>query len=175
MAEGTAVSAYGTDLSGTFANRPTNAPAGITYWATDTEQFYVSQGGNVWSEIGTPAAGVGGATIAVGTEAANVINVAIQLEQPDGTDLATIGVVDVYLSDDSGGDGVATTAPTGGIAIGTDGAVLASVVTNKVLKVSSESDGDIDLDITDTGTPTFYLVVVLPNGEKVISGAITFA
>lgn len=176
MAEGIAVSNYGTDLAGTAANRPGNAPAGITYFATDTEEFSVSQGGNVWTSIqGTKAVSIGGATITVGAEATNVINVAIQLEQPDGTDLATIGVVHAYLSDSAAGDGVSTTAPTGGVALGTDGNILVEFTADKIFLLQSEADGDIDIDITDTGTPTFYLVVVLPSGEKVISGAITFA
>jgi len=175
MAEGTAVSQYGTDLSGTAANRPSNVPAGLTYFSTDTEQFSISQGGNVWSDIGAPAAGVAGVTITVGAEAANVVNVALQLEQADGSDLATIGVVEAYLSDDSGGDGITATAPSGGEAIGTDGSILASIVANKYWKLSSESDGDIDLDFTEAGTATWYLVVILPNGSKVISDALTFA
>lgn len=175
MAEGIAVSKYGTDLAGTAANRPSNAPAGLTYFATDTEQFSVSQGNNVWSDINAPAAAVGGATITVGTEAADVINVGIQLTQPDGTDLATIGIVTVYLSDDSGGDGVTATAPSGGTAIGTDGSILAELTTGKMWTLNSEADGDIDLDLTEVGTPTFYLVVVLPTGGKVVSDAITFA
>jgi len=41
--------------------------------------------------------------------------------------------------------------------------------------VISEADGDIDVDITDSGTPTMYLVLVLPNGKLAVSDAITFA
>lgn len=177
MAEGIAVSSAGTDLAGTLANRPSNAPAGITYWATDTRQLYVSTGsGDNWDEVGSPGTGVADASITVGAEASgNVITCAIQLKEADGTDLATIGVVDVYVSDSATGDGVAASAPNGGMAAGTDGAVVASIVANKVLKMSSEADGDIDVQITDSGTPTFYLVVVLPDGTKVVSSAITFA
>jgi hypothetical protein len=36
-------------------------------------------------------------------------------------------------------------------------------------------DGDIDVTITDTGTPTMYLNLVLPDGSIATSGAITFA
>jgi hypothetical protein len=39
----------------------------------------------------------------------------------------------------------------------------------------SEVDGDIDIDIEDAGTPTFYLVARLPCGGLTISDAITFA
>jgi hypothetical protein len=110
----------------------------------------------------------------VGTEAANVINVAIQLNDPEGKALEEVGVLDFYLADDAAGLTPSTTAPTGGIAIGTDGALIESV-DNLSGTMISEADGDIDIDITDTGTPTFYLVCRLPSGGLAISPAITFA
>lgn len=39
----------------------------------------------------------------------------------------------------------------------------------------SESDGDIDISISESGAKTMYLVLVMPNGRLVVSGAITFA
>jgi len=45
----------------------------------------------------------------------------------------------------------------------------------KSFQLVSESDGDIDIDISESSTPTFYLVVVLANGDLVVSDAITFA
>lgn len=116
---------------------------------------------------------VASATFVVGAEAANVINVAVQLKDAAGTDMATRVCLPWYLSGDANGDSLAT-APTGGIAIGTDG-LLIETLDNQAGLVTSEADGDIDVDITDTGTPTMYLVLVLPNGSLAISGAITFA
>lgn len=115
------------------------------------------------------------ATITVGSEAANVINVAIQLETAKAqAALAERGAIMAYLSDDANGDSLTATAPTGGVAIGTDG-LLITVVTNKAFWLTSEADGDIDIDITDTGTPTFYLILVMPDGRLKASGVITFA
>lgn len=114
------------------------------------------------------------ATIVVGTEATNIINVAIQLKDAGGADLAVRGSVGFYLADDANGDTLSSTAPNGGMAIGTDGAMI-EWAANLSGQLISESDGDIDIDITDTGTPTFYLIVVLPDGSLVASGAITFA
>lgn len=62
MAEGIAVSNYGTDLSGTLANRPTKAPAGVLYYATDTREAFISLGGGSW--IPLPPAVSGTITIA---------------------------------------------------------------------------------------------------------------
>ena len=113
------------------------------------------------------------ATITVGTEDTNVVNVAIQLTDGNGDDLANVAAVYFYISDDSGGDGVAATAPAGGIAIGTDGKI-AQVVSGKAGWLISEADGDIDIDVTETGTDTFYLVLILPSGETVVSSALSF-
>lgn len=110
----------------------------------------------------------------IGAEAANVINVACQLKSRNG-EYAQRGAVQFYLSDDANGDSLAATAPSGGIAIGTDGVVLTEHTANKHLTAVSESDGDIDFDITEVGVDTWYLIAVLPNGELRASGAITFA
>jgi hypothetical protein len=49
---GIGVSKYGTDMSGLAADIPSNAVAGDTYYATDTDAFYVSKGDGTWSSIG---------------------------------------------------------------------------------------------------------------------------
>lgn len=113
------------------------------------------------------------ATITVGTETSNAINVAIQL-QSGGEDLYESGVVHAYLSDNSDGSTLAASAPDGGWAIGTDG-LLIPVVANKAAILVSESDGDIDVTITESTAKTFYVVVILPSGRVVVSDAVTFA
>lgn len=125
------------------------------------------------SPIGTPA-------ITVGEEDANVINVAIQLKDAAGNDLAARGAILAYLSDDANGDSVCATKPSTDWAIGTDGLLLAMTGgedasdTGLVAHLISESDGDIDIDITNTTADTFYLILVMPDGTLVASDAITF-
>lgn len=115
------------------------------------------------------------AVITVGAEAGNVINVSIQLKaDKNRINLAARRVLDIYLADAATGAAIIATAPSSGIAIGTSGAVLASVVANKYLKVVSTAAGLIDFNITEAGAKTLYLVVVMPNGRQVVSGAITF-
>lgn len=115
------------------------------------------------------------ATITVGAEATNAINVAVQFTDRDnGNEIGERVAVPFYLADDAAGDTPATTAPNGGIAIGTDGALIELAANLSGLAVS-ESDGDLDITLTDTGTPTFYLILVMPDGKLVPSGAITFA
>lgn len=122
---------------------------------------------------GAPASAT---TLTVGTEGGGgtTINVAIQLKNANSVDLAVRGSVLAYLSNDANGDAIATSAPSGGWAIGTDG-LLIPVVTNKAAQLVSEADGDIDITLTEAGVATWYLILVLPNGLLKASLAITFA
>ena len=124
--------------------------------------------------LGDNVVQVTGATIVVGAEAADVINVTIQFTDADGNDMALPVAVKWYHADDAAGLDPTTTAQDGGTAIGTDGALIESVA-NLSGTMISEADGDVDIDVTDAGTFTTYLVLVMPNGSLVISGAITHA
>lgn len=119
--------------------------------------------------------GVADADFTIGAEAANSINVAIQLKDADGNDIDHVAQVWAHLSDAATGIGVCATAPDGDIAVGTDGAILGELVADKVFLLQSENDGDIDLDIGEAGGDTWYLAIMLPNGRIIVSGAITFA
>lgn len=122
----------------------------------------------VYEKMGTPA-------FVIGAEAGgDTINVGIQLKDSAGDDLAVRGSVLAYLSDDANGDSVAATAPSGGVAIGTDGLAI-PLVADKAFLLTSEADGDIDLDIVEAAGDTWYLILVMPDGKLVASNAITFA
>ena len=119
--------------------------------------------------------GVGDATIVVGAEAANVRNITIQLKDANGADLAVRGAVMIGVFLDAGPDALVVTGGSTGIAIGTDGFIVATLVAKKLFLVISEADGDIDLTWTDTGTEVAFLGVILPNGKIVMSSALTNA
>lgn len=110
----------------------------------------------------------------IGTETANTINVSITLKDQRGQALGEKAAVEAYLSDVSTGLGVTATGPSGGWAIGTNGALIPRVTSKSALFVCNAS-GAVDVTLTETGTPTWYLVIVLANGRLLISGAITFA
>jgi len=114
------------------------------------------------------------ATITVGAENTNVRAITIQLKDENGVDLATRAAVLAVLLLDANGDAFAATGGSTGIAIGTDGALLA-LVAKKAWVLISEADGDIDLTWTDTGTEAAYLALLMPNGRLVISAALTNA
>jgi len=126
------------------------------------------------AELNVLDAAVAAAVFTVGSEAGNVINVAVQLNDANGVAMAVRSALPFYMSDDANGDSLAAAAADGGIAIGTDG-VLIEWTANLAGLAISEADGDIDIDITESGADTWYLVLVLPNGKLAVSGAITFA
>ncbi len=114
------------------------------------------------------------ATITVGAEAANVRAITIQLSDANGADIDYVENVQIILFLNAAKTAFVATGGSTGIEIGTDGALLA-LVAKKVFEATSESDGDIDLTWTDTGTEAAYLGVRLPNGRIVMSTALTNA
>ncbi len=114
------------------------------------------------------------ATISVGTEGTNAISVTIQLVDGNGDNLTAIAGFSWYLSGDSAGAGIVGTAPNDGTAIGASGKI-AELVAEKAGYLLTDATGKAIITLTDSTTPTFYLVVILPIGKVVISSAITFA
>jgi hypothetical protein len=114
------------------------------------------------------------ASITVGAENTNVRAITIQLKDADGNDINYVETVEIILFLNAAKTAFVVTGGSTGIAIGTDGALLA-VVAKKVFLATSEADGDLDLTWTDTGTEVAYLGVRLPNGRIVMSDALTNA
>lgn len=116
-----------------------------------------------------------GAKFEVGEENTNAINVAVQLvDRENGNEIAERVAVPWYLSADAHGDAIAAAAPSGGIAIGTDGLLLEWTANLSGMAIS-EADGDLDVTLTETAAKTFYLVLVMPDGQLAVSSAIAFA
>jgi hypothetical protein len=78
------------------------------------------------------------------------------------------------LSDNSDGSTLISAAHSSGWAIGTAGLKI-DIQANKAANFITDSSGAFNINITETGTKTAYLVVVLPNGKLAISTAITHA
>ena len=110
-----------------------------------------------------------------GAGGANIINVGIQLKYDKSQADSVRRAIHAYLSDDTNGDSITATAPSGAVAIGTDGVLYDIGAAKKHFFLVSESDGDIDINITEAGVKSFYLILVMPNGRLVSSGAITWA
>lgn len=126
-------------------------------------------------ELAEKLAGKGvlaGATIAIGADVADSRAITIQLTDGLGNNITERHTVmaGVYL--DANGDAPVVTGGSTGIVIGTDG-MLFTIVAKKLFQLVSEADGDIDLTWTDTGTEVAYLGLHMPNGQLVMSGALT--
>ncbi len=138
--------------------------------------FTVESGAVFNVESGALVGKITGVTFVIGAEITNVINVAMQLIDPTGADLAVIGNVRVFLSDASTGIGLTAAVPDTSVVIGTDGAIIETTLTSGSWLLQSEADGDIDIDISEVGgAGTWYVVVVLPDGTQIVSTAVTFA
>lgn len=112
-----------------------------------------------------------GATITVGAETGGTtIKVTIQLTDALGDDMAKVSCLTAYLSDNSDGSTVGSAHSTSP-AINADG-LLQALITDLVFLLTSESDGDIDIDFVDSGAQTIYLCLIMPDGSLVISDAI---
>lgn len=114
------------------------------------------------------------ATITIGTEADDAINVAVQLKDANGVAIAEKCGIEAYLSDVATGLGITATAPSSGVAVGTNGLAI-ELITDKFFSITSNASGQFDLTLTEAGVATWYLVLKMPDGSIIISDAITFA
>lgn len=110
------------------------------------------------------------ATITVAAEDTNVRAITIQLKDANGNDLDEAAQVRLTVFTNATRQALATGGSTG-IAIGTDGTILATHTAKLVFDIMSEADGDIDLTWTDIGTESVVLGLLLPNGNWVMSEA----
>lgn len=106
------------------------------------------------------------ATVTVSATSTSPRAITIQLKDANGDDIDYVESVEVGVFTDATRTAFSAGGSTG-IAIGTDGA-LATMVAKKLFHATSESDGDIDLTHTDTGTDAAYVGVRLPSGRWVM-------
>jgi len=115
------------------------------------------------------------ATITVGEDTAGAFPVSVQLTGPTGKDLREARVVKYYLAKDTTGDTLCVDGTdTSDITIGTDGTIIAETAADVAGIVKSEADGHIDFVVTVLTTKKAYLVIVLPDGELVISAEMAY-
>jgi hypothetical protein len=112
--------------------------------------------------------------ITIGSEVANVINVAVQLKDVTTTNPAVRKMLYCFLSDDAEGDGITATAADT-IAIGTNGTIIEAHTSAKSFQVMTNATGAFDINITHAaGAKTYYLVIC--DGWNIqVTAAITFA
>lgn len=112
----------------------------------------------------------------IGEEAANVINVAMQVLDADGKPLQEGDVYfsfSAWLSDTAAG-AESGTVPDGDVAVGTNGVILGEFTTDLAFSLLTDGYGRIDLDIGESAADTWYLNVILED-RVYVSPPITFA
>jgi len=113
---------------------------------------------------------VANAIITVGAEGASVANqraITVQLVDANGEDIDHVETFEIILYTSAAMTAFAVTGGSTGLAIGTDGALLA-VVAKKYFLATSEADGDWDGTFTDTATTeAVFFGVRLPNGRVI--------
>jgi hypothetical protein len=109
------------------------------------------------------AVGPTAVTWSVGTESSNAISITGTVKGPGGQALGYVSL-DVLISDTATGADVAASAPSGGVAIGSYGKILAAVVAGKLLKVRTDSSGRFQLTLTESTAKSFYVHATLPDG-----------
>lgn len=114
------------------------------------------------------------ASITVGSENTNVRAITIQLKDANGADIDYVETFEIHMFLNAAMTAYVATGGSTGLAIGTDGALLA-LVAKKVFIATSEADGDWDGTWTDTGNEAAYLGLRLPNGRMIVSDALTNA
>jgi hypothetical protein len=115
------------------------------------------------------APGTGNASITVGTEAANKINVAVTLQGFTREAVSARHLVDAYFSSDSAG---ATPLqphlmPNGGYAVGTDGTVIVTAPAPTVVI----TDGNLAISATAEKFKTTQTITAIVNGQTVTKAA----
>ena len=141
------------------------------YRTRDLTRMVVQSGGTFTLEDGSifdNAGAAAGATFTIGDEASNARAITVQLTDAAGADVASVQPVMLGVFANSAGTAFATTGGTTGIAIGTDGALLA-MVAKKLFIATCEADGDIDLTWTDTDVESVYLGVLVAGGTWAMS------
>lgn len=116
-----------------------------------------------------------GATAVAAAEDSNNVDVVVTLLDADDAAIGNVATVQWWISDDSGGDGVCATAPT---TVGITPAGAGSIhqlVAGKGGWLTTNASGVCNVRVTDSGSDTWYLVIVLPTGQRVVSNAITVA
>lgn len=100
-------------------------------------------------------------------------NVVGTLLDAEGVAVAKRTLVTIYLSDDILGDSLATAAADLSIE-GGNGVLLGELTANHSAVIVSAADGTFTITIEEADADTYYLVAVMPNGELLVSNALTF-
>jgi len=108
------------------------------------------------------------ATVTVNATSTSPRTIVVQLLDAEGRDIDYVCSFFIGAFSDVTRTAFTTTGGSTGLAVGTDGALLA-LVAKKFFAATSEADGDWDGTHVDTGTDAVWFGVLLPNGLWVMA------
>lgn len=111
------------------------------------------------------------ADFTIGAEAANVINVSLQLKDVEDAAFEEATVLSFWLCSDPEGE---TPAAADTSVAATVGGLLEELTALTSYTAVTDVNGELAIDIEHSADASFYLTVVLPNGKKIVSGEIDF-
>lgn len=114
------------------------------------------------------------ASIVIGDQATHTRTITIQLKDAKGNDINYVETFEMFVFANAAMTAFAATGGSTGVAVGTDGALLATVAKKRFI-CTSEADGDWDGTWVDDADETAYLAIRLPNGRMIVSSALTNA
>jgi hypothetical protein len=157
--------------------------AATGFVATDVGKLAKQQdNGTLWELTAVTPAWVqvgGGSSLqiefTIGTETLDSIQVDLQVQDSSGNDIAAVHAFDVWLSDSAATGAISTSAPDGGVVVGSPGSEVFEYTADIMKKIVTDNTGLASLFIDESAAATWYLVVEMPDNSISISGAITFA
>lgn len=131
----------------------------------------VKASGNPFSQAGPAGVTFGSIT----DESSNSRVQSLTVTDENGRAVTAPTLVWVWLSDNADGTGVVASAASSALAAGTNGKLMATVVSGKIALFQTKADGTLDVNITDTATRAgIYLCVAKADGSPKVSSAIAF-
>jgi hypothetical protein len=101
---------------------------------------------------------------AISDQVGDEIEIEVQLtKESDDASISEQKAFYAFLTDDEDGETLTVTAPTGGWTKASNGTII-NFVANKAGLFVTDSEGLIGLTVEDSGTKTFYLNMIMPNG-----------
>ena len=115
-----------------------------------------------------------GASFVVNAEGGDAIAVDVTLVDMNSAAMTEPCMVNCYLADDATGLTPTAAVPSASGVVSV-GAEVFQYIAQGGWFIVSDATGEFTLTLGEAGAGTWYLVVVMPDGTLVISGAITFA
>ena len=113
-------------------------------------------------------------TLTVVAEVADVISVTLQVVQSGGQQhVDSLPPMVCYLAEAA--TGLVIEVPSGGVAAGSRGTVTNLTTDGSISAVVPDDNGFVDIEVTQTGVDTLFLIIVDPeDGTIIASGALAF-